>query len=126
MLIFGVIHCLGFCWSKHGGLRAIPDSLLIVNALRYNQGKMTQQPSDTSGDNVKISSAKDHPQLTVHLRDISAGMVKAWKEAFKDDKYSKFIKASLSYCFILTIFTVIAYRLVKEIFLREAHQQMLL
>ena len=44
----------------------------IVNALRYNQGKMTQQPSDASSDNAKMSSAKDHPQLTIHLRDISA------------------------------------------------------
>ena len=87
---------------------------------------MTQQASDTSSDSVKMSSAKDHPQLTIHLRDINAGMVKAWKEAFKDDKYSKFIKASISCYVILAIYTIITYRLVKEIFLREVRQQMLL
>ena len=64
--------------------------------VRYNQVKMTQQPAAASSDSVAMSSAKDQPQLTVHLRDISAGMVKAWKEAFKDNKYSKFIKASIT------------------------------
>ena len=66
-----------FCWSKHAGLCAIADRLLIVNrvvnALRYNQGKTIQQPgasrpSDTSSDNVKMSSAKDHAQLIIHLK----------------------------------------------------------
>ena len=57
---------------------------------------MTQQPA--SSDSVAMSSAKpkDQPQLTVHLRDISARMVKAWKEAFKDNKYANFIKASIT------------------------------
>ena len=31
-------------------------------------------------------SANDQLQLTIHLRDINAGMIKAWKEAFKDEK----------------------------------------
>ena len=51
--------------------------------------KMTQQSSDTVAD----MSTRDHPQLSIHLRDISEGMVEAWKEAFKDNKYSKYIKA---------------------------------
>ena len=33
-----------------------------------------------------MSSANDQLQLTIHLRDINAGMIKAWKKAFKDEK----------------------------------------
>jgi len=57
---------------------------------------MAQQSSDsTSKSSSAKDEAKDHPQLTVHLRDINARMVKAWEKAFEGEKYSKFIKASI-------------------------------
>ena len=61
---------------------------------------MTQQlqNSDTVKDTASSMSSgatNDEPSLTIHLRDISTGMVKAWREAFKDEKYSKCIKASI-------------------------------
>ena len=61
-------------------------------------GKMTQQPSSTVEDtasSMSSGSASDEPSLIIHLRDINKEMVKAWKEAFKDKKYAKSIKASM-------------------------------
>lgn len=58
----------------------------------YQWAKMAQQSNNSAS---QLSSAKDHSHLTIHLRDINAGMVKAWEKAFKDKKYSKFIKASI-------------------------------
>ena len=60
--------------------------------------KITQQPSSTVEDTASSMSsgaASDKPSLTIHLRDINEEMVKAWKEAFKDKKYAKSIKASM-------------------------------
>ena len=35
------------------------------------------------------------PSLTIYLRDINAAMIEAWNEAFRDKKYSEYIKASM-------------------------------
>jgi len=40
--------------------------------------------------------APSQPQLIIHLRDISDGMVKAWQGAFKAEKY-KNVKVTDNY-----------------------------
>ena len=78
---------------------------------------------------MSSGSPSNLPPLIIHLRDINATMVKAWKEAFKDEKYSKCIKASVIKAFpyqLHVFYYIYMYRLPREIYLRVARQQMLL
>jgi len=43
------------------------------------------QPEQQESDALTATSTQ--PKLIIHLRDISDGMVEAWKNAFKGKKY---------------------------------------
>ena len=59
--------------------------------------------SEQQGSDATATTTPSQPELIIHLRDISAGMVKAWESAFKGNKYQN-VKVSnyhRSYCSML-------------------------